>query len=93
MVSYLGLQHLLDNNIVDGLDIVVSIDKPDCMACTEAKHACTPYGPSIKKFTKPGELVHVNVWGKYDKASIHGNLYYLFLVDDASHFIMVKFLK
>ena len=92
-MSYLGLQHLLDNNMVDSLDVNVSTDKLDCVACTEAKHARIPYGPLIKKFTKPGELVHVDLWGKYDKVSIHGNLYYLLLVNDASHFVTVEFLK
>ena len=52
-----------------------------------------PYGSSSERFTKPGELIHVDLWGKYDKSSIHGNLYYLLLVDDASHFVTVEFLK
>ena len=45
------------------------------------------------KFTEPGELTHVDLWGKYDVESIHGNSYYLLLIDDASHFTTVEFLK
>jgi hypothetical protein len=65
----------------------------DCVACTEAKMMTSPYGPSEKCFTHVGELTHVDLWGKYDKASIYGNLYYLLLVDNASCFVTVKFLK
>ena len=92
-VSYSGLKHLLDNEMVDGLDVDTSMDKPDCVACTKAKLARAPYGSTVERFTKPGELVHVDLWGKYDKASIHGNSYYLLLVDDASRFVTVEFLK
>ena len=92
-VSYSGLQHLLDNNMVDNFNVDTSSDKPDCMACTEAKLTVTPYASLNKRFTKPGELIHVDLWGKYDKTSIHGNTYYLLLVDDASRFVTVEFLK
>ena len=92
-MSYSGLQHLLNNEMVDGLDVDTSTDKPDCVACTEAKLARTPYGPTVERFTKPGGLVHVDLWGKYDKSSIQGNSYYLLLVDDASRFVTVEFLK
>jgi len=52
-----------------------------------------PYGPTTKHHTKVGELMHVDLWGKYEKASIHGNYYYLLLVDDALHYVTVEFLK
>ena len=79
--------------MVDGLNVDMSTDKPDCVACTEAKLARAPYGPTVEQFTKLGELVHVDLWGKYDKASIQGNSYYLLLVDNASCFVTVEFLK
>jgi hypothetical protein len=41
----------------------------------------------------PGDLTHMDVWGKYDVASINGSQYYLLIVDDASWFVMVEFLK
>ena len=40
-----------------------------------------------------GELTHIDLWGKYDVTSIHGNSYYLLMVDDASRYITVEFLK
>jgi hypothetical protein len=39
--------------------------------------------------TKLGELTHINLWGKYTVKSIHGNKYYLLLLDNAT----VKFIK
>ena len=79
--------------MVDNLIVDMSTDKPDCVACTEAKLMRAPYGSSSERFTKPGELIHVDLWGKYDKSLIHGNLYYLLLVDNASRFVTVEFLK
>ena len=43
----------------------------------------SPYGPTTKHHTKVGELTHVDLWGKYEKASIHGNYYYLLMVSVA----------
>ena len=35
----------------------------------------------------------MDLWGKYDVASIHSNQYYLLLIDDAVQYITVEFLK
>ena len=37
--------------------------------------------------------MHLDLWGKYDIASIHSNRYYLLLVDDATRYVTVEFLK
>jgi IS30 family transposase len=66
---------------------------PDCTACTEAKQSVTPFNKKGDHETLPGELMHVDVWGKYDVASINGYSYYLLLVDDASRYVTVQFLK
>ena len=42
-VSYSSLQHLLKNNMVDNFNVDTSSDKPDCMACTEAKLMVTTH--------------------------------------------------
>jgi hypothetical protein len=67
--------------------------KLDCIPCTEAKLFEAPYGPATGMETKVGELTHVDLWGKYDIKSIHGNQYYLLLIDDAARHITVEFLK
>jgi hypothetical protein len=43
--------------------------------------------------TKPGELTHIDLWGKYQIQSIHGNQYYILFVDDAARYVTVFFLK
>jgi hypothetical protein len=35
----------------------------------------------------------MDLWGKYDIALIHGNSYYLLMIDDATRYITVEFLK
>jgi hypothetical protein len=52
-----------------------------------------PYGLMKEKLSKLGELTHIDLWGKYDVKSIHSNLYYLLLIDNASHYTTVEFLK
>ena len=67
---------------------------PDCIECTEAKLSETPYDPSqTQRETQPGELTHMDIWGKYPITSILGNNYYLLLVDDAARYVTVEFLK
>jgi hypothetical protein len=87
------LQKLLDKHLVNGLYINLNTDKPDCIACTEVKMSQAPYGPTKEKLSEPGELTHVNLWGKYDIESIHGNSYYLLLIDDTLRYMTVEFLK
>jgi len=92
-VGYSGIKKLLDNQLVEGLQIDMYSLKLDCVACTEAKLSEAPYGPASGRQTKIGELTHMDLWGKYDVASIHGNQYYLLMIDDAARYITVEFLK
>ena len=92
-IGYSGIKKLLDNQLVDRLHIDVNSPKPDCVACTEAKLSETPYGPMLGHPMKPGKLTHMDLWGKYDVASINGNQYYLLMVDDTVRYITVKFLN
>ena len=40
-----------------------------------------------------GNLIHIDLWGKYSVNSIEGNQYYILFVDDYSRYVTVKFLK
>ena len=40
-----------------------------------------------------GEITHIDLWGKYDVTSIKGNQYYLLLIDNATRYMTLKFLK
>ena len=92
-VGYSGLQKLLEHDLVEGLEINKKSPKPDCIACAKAKLSEASYGPATDRHTQPGQLTHLDLWGKYDIASIHGNRYYLLLVDDATRYVTVEFLK
>ena len=83
-VGYLGLQNLLCLNLVDGFLLDASLLKPDCIACTKAKLFRAPYSPPSDKQMKTGQLIHIDLWGPYEKKSINGNKYYLLLVDNAT---------
>ena len=92
-VGYSGLQKLLENELVEGLEINKKTPKPDCIAYMEAKLSEASYGPATNRYTWPGQLTHLDLWGKYDVTSIHGNRYYLLLVDDTTRYVTVEFLK
>jgi hypothetical protein len=52
-----------------------------------------PFNKTGDNDTHLGDLMHIDIWGKYDISSINGCQYYLLMVDDALRFIMVEFLK
>jgi hypothetical protein len=92
-VGYSGLQKILDGKMVDGFDVDDQTDKPDCVACTEAKQHVESFPKTATRQTEPGELTHIDLWGKYAIRSIHGNQYFLLFVDDAKGYITVECLK
>jgi hypothetical protein len=52
-----------------------------------------PFVKSTEWKTEPGELIHIDLWGKYSITSINGNNYYILFVDDAERFSTTEFLK
>jgi hypothetical protein len=92
-IGYTGLQTILDHQMVNGFTVNPNSQKSDCTACIQAKMSERPFGPATNRKTEIGELTHMDLWGKYDVASIHGNQYYLLMIDDASRFVCLDFLK
>jgi hypothetical protein len=92
-VGFSGLQHTLDLHLVTGFNIDCESPKSDCMACTKAKQLVLPFNKKGDHDMYLGDLTHIDVWGKYDVASINRSQYYLLMVDDASCYITVEFLK
>ena len=92
-VGYSTLQQMLDKHLVEGFNVNTRTPKPDCVACTEAKQSVEPFDQHFEKETEPGDLTHLDLWGKYDTVSINGNQYFLLMVDDSSRFITTEFLK
>ena len=92
-ISYSGLQQLLDKKLVEGFNVDTRTPKPDCIPCTEAKQFEESYPQHSNHKTKPGDLTHINLWGKYDVASINGNYYYILFVDDSERYNATEFMK
>ena len=67
--------------------------KPDCVACTEGKLTIKPFKKSATHTQEVRQLTHIDLWGKYNRTSIHGRQYYILFVDDASRYTTVQFLK
>jgi len=92
-ISISGLHRLFDKQLVTGFYVDCESTFSDCMACTEAKQSVIPFNKTLDHDTEPGELTHINIWGKYSVSSINGFQYYLLMIDDASHYVTVEFLK
>ena len=92
-IGYSGLQYMLDKNLVEGFSVDKHSPKPDCVTCTKAKKSVEPFDQPPNKETEPKDLIHIDLWGKYYVASIHGNCYYLLIVDDSTRYITTEFIK
>ena len=92
-INYYGLQKLYNLKLVNGFNVDTRTAKPDCIACTEAKQHVKPFNKEAHQESEPGELTHIDLWGKYAVRSIQGNYYYVVLVDDASRRVAVHYLK
>jgi len=92
-IGYSGLRKTFDKKLVTGFHVNRESPMPDCIACTEAKQSVIPFNKTGERKTNPGELTHIDVWGKYEVTSINGFQYYLLMVDDASRYVTVEFLK
>ena len=90
-ISYFSLRKLFDRKLATGFNVDYDTPFTDCAACTEAKQSVIPFNKGTEHESEPGELTHVDVWGKYSVSSINGFQYYLLMVDDASCYVTVDF--
>jgi hypothetical protein len=88
-----GLRRLFNKQLVTGFNVDRESTFSDCEACTEAKQSVIPFNKTVDHDAEPGELTHIDIWGKYSVSSINGFQYYLLMVDDASRYVTVEFLK
>ncbi|WVZ20696.1 hypothetical protein V8G54_008018 [Vigna mungo] len=64
-----------------------------CDICHFAKHKKLPFPISTSKSSHLFELLHANIWGPLQIASIDGFTYFLTLLDDYSRFTWIHLLK
>jgi gag-pre-integrase-like protein len=92
-MGYIGLKILYNRNMVKGFNVDTSSEIKSCTACIQAKLSIQPYKGHHIPCANKGEIMHIDLWGKYDVTSIRGNQYYLLLIDDATRYVTLKFLK
>ena len=92
-IGYTGLQRLLDKKLVEGFNVDLQSPKPDCIACTEAKQHVERLPKTSQRNTEPGQLMHIDLWGKYAIKSINGNQYYLLFMDNTKWYTTIQCLK
>lgn len=93
-MGYSGLKVMLEKNLVDGFTVDEHTPQPDCVACTEAKQHIQSFPKEgSNRPTRPGELTHTDLWGKYPTRSIGDHQYYISFVDDSTRYVTVKLLK
>src|SRR5258708_23958003 len=79
--------------MVEGLNINMKTNTPECPACIQGKQMVHALKGQNTVCHEKGQITHMDLWGKYDVASVRGNQYFLLLIDDATRYITIKFLK
>ena len=92
-ISYAGLKFLYANDLVNRFKVNKGSLMPDCEACIEAKQTESSHNKTMNRCTKPRELTHIDLWGKYEVTSINRHQHYIVLVNDTMRYITVDFLK
>ena len=92
-VNYDSLKYLYNKRLVKGLNINTNMDIPDCPTCVQGKQTVCPFKGHYTLCHEKGCIIYMDLWGKYDIASVRGNQYFLLLIDDATRYITIKFFK
>ena len=64
-----------------------------CPICPLAKQSCLPFGTSAISSTKPFEIIHCDIWGRYRHPSLFGAHYFLTIVDDYTRFTWIFLMR
>ena len=89
-----GIKHLASKALVKGLEIGENEKMELCKGCIQGKHHRLPFpAENEKRATEPLELIHTDLCGPMQQASIGGAKYFLTFIDDATRKTFVYFLK
>ena len=81
------MSRMVKEQLATGLDVNGSMVLSDkCDACFEGKQARLPFEQSASKSSRPLELVHSDVMGKFQVESVGGSFYALTVLDDFSRY-------
>jgi transposase InsO family protein len=67
--------------------------KNACHTCPLAKQSRLPFGTSTISSTKPFDIIHCDIWGRYRHSSISGANYFLTIVDDYTRFTWIFLMR
>ncbi|KAM1699812.1 hypothetical protein ACFX2K_031115 [Malus domestica] len=92
-LNFRGLQQLSEKNMVHGLPYLEEI-KDVCQGCQFGKQH-RDWFPKKQSWRAncPLELIHVDLCGPMQNASLAGNKYFMLLIDDCTRMIWVYFLR
>ena len=92
-VGYSGLQKLLDHKMVDGLNSWNKYIKTRFRNMYTSETNNKIIWQYFKQKFEPRRTHTYWSLGRYEKQSIHGNQYYILIVDNATRYVTVHFLK
>ena len=94
-ISHRTILKMASSGTVTGLQLPPGSHPPTtrCHECAQAKMSRLPFYPSTTSTSRIGQLIHSDVCGPFQVASIGGALYYVIFRDDHSGFRVVRFLK
>lgn len=76
-----------------GLKILrLPVSNENCESCTEGKSTRRAFPETKSNSRQIGDLIHSDICGPIEPASINGEKYFQVIVDDYSHFVTVKLL-
>ena len=81
----------LNNNGLRILNLLVSDEK--CTKCIEGKGTRQPFKLCKKRSKRIGDLIHSDIGGPIAESTSEGYVYYQVIINDFSHFTIVKLLK
>ncbi|KAG5891646.1 hypothetical protein JTB14_001816 [Gonioctena quinquepunctata] len=64
-----------------------------CSTCVKGKGTRLPFKESERRTKNIGELIHSDVCGPFNPVAFDGSRYFKKIIDDYSHFVVVKTLK
>ena len=64
-----------------------------CPICPLAKQSRLPFGTSAISSTKPFEIIHCDIWGRYRHPFLFGAHYFLTIVDDYTRFTWIFLMR
>ncbi|KAG5894850.1 hypothetical protein JTB14_023699 [Gonioctena quinquepunctata] len=64
-----------------------------CSTCVEGKGTRLPFKESERRTKNIGDIIHSDVCGPFNPVAFDGSRYFQTIIDDYSHFVLVKTLK